>query len=128
MLKIAIAASVLIVAPAHAQTKAVGADLLPVEVAYKELASGQTGLAIRKLEDHEGIAANDPSRLINLASAYARLGQNERASQLYKAAMRSDSFYEVQLANGQWKGRRQTILEQLPFGPKDHPRIHKPHF
>lgn len=101
-----VAACALVAAPALAQTKAVGADLLPVEVAYKELANGQTGLAIRKLEDRDGVAANDPSRLINLASAYARLGQNERASQLYKAAIRSDMVYEVQLANGQWLDSR----------------------
>ena len=110
---LALIATIALFAPLAAHAEPVGADLLPVQVAYADLASGQTDVALAKLQQHDGLAANDPSRLINLGAAYARLGQTERAAQAYRAAMRSDIQYEVQLANGRYMDSREAASAGL---------------
>lgn len=110
---LALIATFALFTPLSVQAEPVGADLLPVQVAYTDLANGQTDVALAKLQQHDGLAANDPSRLINLGAAYARLGQTERAAQAYRAAMRSDIQYEVQLANGRYMDSREAAAAGL---------------
>ena len=44
--------------------------------------------------------ASDPARLINLGTAYARLGDFDRASDAFRRAMYSDQRYDLELADG----------------------------
>jgi Flp pilus assembly protein TadD len=82
------------------------AETLPV--AYAELSSGKTEAAISALAAPHGVAADDPSRLINLGSALARKGRYVEADAIYRAAIASDIRYELELANGQWMDSREA--------------------
>ena len=108
--------------PAAAQSIVVtGSDeegLAPLSVAYEELKAGQNALAVDRLT-HSAIDAQDPSRLINLGTAYARLGQTADAQTAYKAAITSDIRYDVELANGSYMDSRwaaRTALANLDQG------------
>lgn len=108
--------------PAAAQSIIVtGSDeagLAPLSVAYEELRAGQNALAVDKLT-HSDIDAQDPSRLINLGTAYARLGKTADAQTAYKAAITSDIRYDVELANGAYMDSRwaaRTALANLNAG------------
>ena len=108
--------------PAAAQSIVVtGSDeegLAPLSVAYEELKAGQNALAVDKLT-HSDIDARDPSRLINLGTAYARLGKTADAQTAYKAAITSDIRYDVELANGTYMDSRwaaRTALSHLNQG------------
>lgn len=108
--------------PAAAQSIVVtGSDeegLAPLSVAYEELKAGQNALAVDKLT-HSDIDARDPSRLINLGTAYARLGKTADAQTAYKAAITSDIRYDVELANGSYMDSRwaaRTALANLNRG------------
>ena len=93
-------------------------DLAPLSVAYEELKAGQNALAVDKLT-HSDIDAQDPSRLINLGTAYARLGKTADAQTAYKAAITSDIRYDVELANGTYMDSRwaaRTALANLNAG------------
>jgi Tfp pilus assembly protein PilF len=91
-----------------APAMAAGANLAdePLPVAYGTLARGDTVAAIERLERHPGVAANDPSRLINLGAAYARIGHYAKSVQMYRAAMDSDIRYEVELPGGRFEDSR----------------------
>lgn len=95
--------------PAAAQSIVVtGADedgLAPLSVAYEELKAGQNALAVDKLT-HGDLDARDPSRLINLGTAYARLGQKAEAQTAFEAAITSPIRYDVELANGTYMDSR----------------------
>ncbi|KTE25869.1 MULTISPECIES: hypothetical protein [unclassified Sphingopyxis] len=108
--------------PAAAQSIVVtGSDeegLAPLSVAYEELKAGQNALAVDKLT-HSDIDPQDPSRLINLGTAYARLGKTADAQTAYKAAITSDIRYDVELANGTYMDSRwaaRTALSHLNQG------------
>ena len=93
-------------------------DLAPLSVAYEELKAGQNALAVDKLT-HSDIDPQDPSRLINLGTAYARLGKTADAQTAYKAAITSDIRYDVELANGTYMDSRwaaRTALSHLNQG------------
>ena len=108
--------------PAAAQSIVVtGSDeegLAPLSVAYEELKAGQNALAVDRLT-HSAIDAQDPSRLINLGTAYARLGKTADARTAYRAAITSDIRYDVELANGTYMDSRwaaRTALANLNQG------------
>lgn len=93
-------------------------DSAPLSVAYEELMAGQNALAVDKLT-HSRIDPQDPSRLINLGTAYARLGKPADARTAYKAAITSDIRYDVELANGTYMDSRwaaRTALANLDQG------------
>jgi len=75
------------------------------DVAYHELAEGQTDAAIASLRAKAG---NDPAALINLGTAYARKGMRAEALAAFTAAMKSDNRYELQLADGTWMDSRRA--------------------
>ena len=95
--------------PAAAQSIIVnGSDeegLAPLSVAYEELQAGQNAAAADKLE-HSALDAQDPSRLINLGTAYARLGKKADARTAYRAAITSPLRYDVELAGGTYLDSR----------------------
>ncbi|WP_257547723.1 hypothetical protein [Sphingopyxis sp. DBS4] len=80
-------------------------DLSPLSVAYDELQAGRNAAAVDKLT-HSAIDARDPSRLINLGTAYARLGQTADAATAYEAAITSPIRYDVELAGGTYMDSR----------------------
>jgi Flp pilus assembly protein TadD len=72
--------------------------------AYELLQAGKTQSAIDELNRVSG--RNDPTRLINLGTAYARMGRVEDARLSYRAAMRTDDRAEVELSDGSWMDSR----------------------
>ena len=108
--------------PAMAQSIVVSGadegDSSPLSVAYEELQAGRNAVAVDKLT-HSPIDARDPSRLINLGTAYARLGQATDAATAYEAAIASPIRYDVELANGNYMDSRwaaRTALAHLHQG------------
>jgi len=86
------------------------------DVAYSELKAGASEAALRKLEDSPGVKEGDPATLINLGTAYTRVGMTDRAMAAYRAAIASDMRYDLELADGSWMDSRvaaQTALDRL---------------
>lgn len=110
--------------PAAAQTSVVvtapqadAEDILPV--AYAELKAGDNRAAIAKLTGETTLDRRDPSRLINLGTAYARVGQTADATASYEAAITSPIRYDVELDGGQYMDSRwaaRTALANLQQG------------
>ena len=73
-----------------------------VDVGYEELRSGNPDAAIQHIRDNRSLEYNDPAALINLGTAYARLGRKEEAHRAYNAAILSTERYDLQLAGGEW--------------------------
>lgn len=110
-------------APAAAQSIVVvtapQADDRVLPVAFAELQAGANEAAIEKLTGETDVDARDPSRLINLGTAYARLGRAAEAKAAYAAAADSPIRYDLELANGRsmdsrWAAR--TALANLAGG------------
>lgn len=64
------------------------------------LVNGQFRQAVAELQKGSLTDASDPARLINLGTAYARLGDVDRASDAFRRAMYSDVRYDLELADG----------------------------
>lgn len=79
-----------------------------VDVAYEELRDGRNAAAIERIHNNQELEAGDPAALINLGTAYARLGQKDDARFAYSAAILSDTRYDLQLADGRWMDSRQA--------------------
>lgn len=75
-----------------------GTTVLPV--AFEALRDGRTHEAVQHLTDTREVDARDPSRLINLGTAYARLGRGEQAATMFRAALGSPIRYDLELADG----------------------------
>ncbi|PHR19820.1 MAG: hypothetical protein COA41_06585 [Sphingopyxis sp.] len=67
---------------------------------YDALMAGQNDVALQQLEAAEKVDANDPARLINLGQVYARMGRTGDAARMFMAAMKSDTNFDLVLANG----------------------------
>ena len=92
-------------------------DVLPV--AFAELKAGENEAAIDKLTGETTLDARDPSRLINLGTAYARLGRTTDAAAAYDAAIASPIRYDLELASGRYMDSRwaaRTALANLNQG------------
>jgi hypothetical protein len=95
------------------------ADSGVLPVAYAELKAGDNRGAVAKLTGETGLDARDPSRLINLGTAYARLGRTNDAQAAYQAAMASPIRYDLELASGRYVDSRwaaRTALSNLGSG------------
>lgn len=75
-------------------------------VAYNELSHNETEAAIARIRASGQIENRDPAALINLGAAYARLGQRERALDMYRSAIASPDRYDLRLADGRWMDSR----------------------
>ena len=84
-----------------AETQAAGAM-----AASEQMAQSQTEAAISRILASGLVEDRDPAALINLGSAYARLGQKERALAMYRAAIASPERYDLQLTDGRWMDSR----------------------
>lgn len=92
-------------------------SILPV--AYAELRAGENRAAIDKLTGETTLDARDPSRLINLGTAYARLGRTAEAAAAYDNAIGSPIRYDLELADGRYVDSRwaaRTALANLNQG------------
>ena len=88
-----------------------GLDTGPSEqtdVGYDELANGNPAAAIEKIESSGALEEKDPAALINLGNAYARLGRMNEALRYYRAAVETDTRYDLELADGSWMDSRQA--------------------
>lgn len=83
------------------------------DVAYTELAAGQTQAAVAKLEGAGARHSDDPATLINLGAAYARAGQSDKALAAYRAAVATPERYDLQLADGTWTDSRLAARKAL---------------
>ena len=95
------------------------ADSEVLPVAYAELKAGENHAAVEKLTGETGLAARDPSRLINLGTAYARLGRTAEAAAAYDNAIGSPIRYDLELADGRYVDSRwaaRTALANLNTG------------
>lgn len=81
-----------------------GENILPV--AYEALRDGRAHDAVAELTATTEVAPRDPSRLINLGTAYARLGRSEDAAAMYRAAAASPIRYDLELADGRYMDSR----------------------
>jgi tetratricopeptide (TPR) repeat protein len=90
-----------------------------VEVAYREMVEGRTEAAIRKIEAADEREADHPARLINLGIAHARLGDEERARQLFREAAANSERYWLETSEGRWVDARElakTAMARLDRG------------
>ncbi|KLI62996.1 hypothetical protein [Aurantiacibacter marinus] len=77
-----------------------------VDVAYEELSEGDAEAAVVQLEAELAEHGGHPALFINLGSAYARLGNVDRAEFYYRAAQDCDEEYQMELADGRWMDSR----------------------
>jgi tetratricopeptide (TPR) repeat protein len=82
------------------------------DVAYTELSSGNSGAAVRKLEN-DAMDRSDPALLINLGTAYARQGATDKALAAFRAAIASPDRYDLELSDGSWMDSREAARQAL---------------
>ncbi|RKF23155.1 hypothetical protein D6851_01290 [Altericroceibacterium spongiae] len=82
-----------------------------IDVAYEQLLVGETDQAIATLE--QSPYANDPARLINLGTAHAQAGDYRKAAKFFRAALASDTRYQMELADGSWMDSRAVARTAL---------------
>lgn len=102
-------AGLLVTAIPAAPTHAVEA----VDAAYEEVSAHRDREAIARIEAAGPIARAHPAQLINLALAYARQGQPNRARGLLRQAARAGEPYTLETADGQWASSRELALRAL---------------
>jgi Tfp pilus assembly protein PilF len=83
------------------------------DVAYEALSNGQTAEAAASLEASLRQDPRDPATLINLGTAYARLGETARAEHSFRAALTSTTRYQLELADGSWDDSRSVARRAL---------------
>jgi hypothetical protein len=121
LIAVAMAAILLPAAPAVAsETDGNDASVLPV--AYAALRDGKPQEAVAQLAPSPQLAARDPSRLINLGTAYARLGRSDEAQAMYRAAADSPIRYDLELADGRYMDSRWAARIALA-GLQTKPRV-----
>lgn len=79
-----------------------------VDVAYEELVTGQPEQAIARIRANRLLDNDDPSALINLGAAHAKLGRTHEARDFFMAAITSTNRYDLQLADGRWMDSRRA--------------------
>ncbi|MEL6528479.1 MAG: hypothetical protein AAGK01_05640 [Pseudomonadota bacterium] len=82
-------------APAAAQE-----NVAETELAAGKLARGETTTAIASLEIQRATSPDDPALLINLGIAYAHIGKDEKAREMFEAALVSQQPHELETADG----------------------------
>jgi Flp pilus assembly protein TadD len=107
-------------APAAAQSIIVvtgpESDPQQLPVAYAELKAGDNEGALERLAGETTVDERDPSRLINMGTAYARLGRTGDAATSYEAALASPIRYDLELSDGRYVDSRwaaRTALANL---------------
>lgn len=83
-----------------------------LEVGSRELVEGRPEDAIARIEADRRLR-DDPVARINLGSAHAKLGHLQLAKQNFRAAMRSDDRFDVQLHDGRIMDSREAAREAI---------------
>lgn len=78
------------------------------EVAYEELSQGRSDAAVSRILKSDAHRASDPAALINLGTAYARMGRTAEARDCFERAIASRERYDLELASGQWMDSRRA--------------------
>ncbi|MGX7895902.1 hypothetical protein [Tsuneonella sp. HG222] len=88
------------------------ADSSLVEVAYNDMAAGQSEAAVDRILRADPRHADHPARLINLGIAHARMGEIEKARTLFERASSRDR-YRLETASGEWLDSRDLARQAL---------------
>ena len=88
------ALAVIATSPAAAQAQP------DAELSAAKIARGETTTAIASLEIERQASPDDPALLINLGIAYAHIGKEEKAREMFDAALKSDQQIELETADG----------------------------
>ena len=89
------------------------------DVAFEELATGQTEAALDVIQAELTTRPGDPALLINLGSTYLRLGRIAEAQAAFTAAEASSTRYDLELADGRWvDSRRAARLAQADLATR----------
>lgn len=83
------------------------AEAPKLEVAYRELAADRPADAVARIETNRAMRS-EPAALLNLGTAYARMGQADKAREAFRTAARSSQHYYLQLADGRWMDSREA--------------------
>jgi tetratricopeptide (TPR) repeat protein len=78
------------------------------DVAHDELQTNENQAAVEKILASDLFASRDPAALLNLGTAYARLGDHEKARHFYNAALTTRDRYQLELADGTWVDSRRA--------------------
>jgi hypothetical protein len=92
--------------PAAEQTTVYGAEPMGADVAYAEMMAGQNSRAVERIKATGLDRVGDPAALINLGTAYARMGDKRVALDCYKSAIMSQDRYDLELSDGRWMDSR----------------------
>lgn len=79
-----------------------------VDVAYEEVSQGRNEAAVARILRNRELAADDPAAMINLGTAYARLGRESDARDCFVRAIASRERFDLELADGSWMDSRQA--------------------
>lgn len=83
------------------------------DVAYEQVATGESQAAIDRLELLLSENPEDPALLINLGTALQQAGDLEKAADAYRAASESKTRYRLELADGSWVDSRRAARRAL---------------
>ena len=107
------ASSLAVIAAAPATAQVSGSSEADVELAADKLACGETTTAIATLEIERAQFPNDPALLINLGIAYAHIGKDAKAREMFNAALKSDDPEDLETANGKTTDSRRLARKAL---------------
>jgi len=102
-----LAAGALFAQPAD-EMKDAQAGVDRVDVAYEELMAERNREAVEHILASRLDDEGDPAALINLGTAYARLGETEKALHCFESAINSDTRYMLELSDGSWMDSRRA--------------------
>lgn len=86
---------------AHAEPNTTGEIAYPKNsIGYEALMRGDNERAVFQIMANEQISSGDPAKLLNLGSAYARMGHTDEAAKMFKAVFESRDSVDLVLADG----------------------------
>jgi len=85
----------------HAAPSMAGEISYPKEsIGYEALMRGDNERAVFQIMANEQVSSGDPAKLLNLGSAYARMGHTDEAAKMFKAVLESRDSVDLVLADG----------------------------
>ena len=86
---------------AHAQPTMNGETAYPKgSIGYEALVKGDNERAVSQILTSAQVSRHDPAKLLNLGSAYARMGRIAEASAMFATVMQSRDSVDLVLADG----------------------------
>lgn len=104
------ASSLAVIAATPASAQLATADS---ELAAGNIARGETTTAIASLEIQREATPDDPALLINLGIAYAHMGKEAKAREMFEAALTSDEQFELETADGNARDSRKLARKAI---------------